>query len=207
MSNRKQAFAQPQSNPATKFIEWKSNDKAFEYYDKELIADICNKFEVDEDEAEDIFEEFRDEITDHYYNVDDSDVLKDLVRNSRPINVRIPLYSNYDCINSHYFEGGYAYKESYFGDMVDVLNLNPAKVKKMLLENDVKCYGSFPNYKHRDGKEFVSYAFDHFSSELFDQLSNIKTPPEIRVSELKENAALLGAAAEVYDTILNGHKL
>jgi len=35
MSNRKQAFATPQSNPATKFIEWKSNDKAFEYYDKE----------------------------------------------------------------------------------------------------------------------------------------------------------------------------
>ena len=35
MSNRKQAFAQPQSNPATMFIEWKSNDKAFEYYDKE----------------------------------------------------------------------------------------------------------------------------------------------------------------------------
>jgi hypothetical protein len=35
MSNRKQAFAQPQSNPATKFIEWKSNDKCFEYYDKE----------------------------------------------------------------------------------------------------------------------------------------------------------------------------
>ena len=35
MSNRKQAFAQPQNNPATMFIEWKSNDKAFEYYDKE----------------------------------------------------------------------------------------------------------------------------------------------------------------------------
>jgi len=34
-SNRKQAFAQPQSNPATKFIEWKSNDKCFSYYDKE----------------------------------------------------------------------------------------------------------------------------------------------------------------------------
>lgn len=130
----------------------------FEYYDKELISDICRKFDVDDDEAEEIFEEFRDEIRDHYYNVDDSDVLKDLVRNSRPINVRIPLYSNYDCINSHYFEGGYAYKESYFGDMVDVLNLNPAKVKKMLLENDVKCYGSFPNYKHREGKEYVSYA-------------------------------------------------
>ena len=35
MSNRKQAFNQPQSNPATKFLDWKSNDKCFEYYDKE----------------------------------------------------------------------------------------------------------------------------------------------------------------------------
>jgi hypothetical protein len=34
-SNRRQAFSQPQSNPAKKFIEWKSNDKAFEFYDKE----------------------------------------------------------------------------------------------------------------------------------------------------------------------------
>jgi len=34
-SNRRQAFAQPQSNPSTRFIEWKSNDKCFAYYDKE----------------------------------------------------------------------------------------------------------------------------------------------------------------------------
>jgi hypothetical protein len=34
-SNRRQAFAQPQANPATKFLDWKSNDKCFEYYDKE----------------------------------------------------------------------------------------------------------------------------------------------------------------------------
>ncbi len=34
-SNRRQAFAQPQSNPATKFLEWKSNEQCFEYYDKE----------------------------------------------------------------------------------------------------------------------------------------------------------------------------
>lgn len=34
-SNRRSAFATPQANPATKFIEWKSNEKAFEYYDKE----------------------------------------------------------------------------------------------------------------------------------------------------------------------------
>jgi hypothetical protein len=35
MSNRRSAFSTPQSNPATKFIDWKSNDKCFEYYDKE----------------------------------------------------------------------------------------------------------------------------------------------------------------------------
>ena len=34
-SNRRQAFAQPQANPSTKSLDWKSNDKCFEYYDKE----------------------------------------------------------------------------------------------------------------------------------------------------------------------------
>lgn len=34
-SNRRSAFATPQSNPATKFIEWKSNEKCFSFYNKE----------------------------------------------------------------------------------------------------------------------------------------------------------------------------
>lgn len=40
MSNRRQAFAQPQSNPATKFFDWKSNDKCFSYYDKEQQTSV-----------------------------------------------------------------------------------------------------------------------------------------------------------------------
>lgn len=39
-SNRKQAFAQPQSNPATKFLSWKSNDKSFSYYDKDKKENV-----------------------------------------------------------------------------------------------------------------------------------------------------------------------
>ena len=39
-SNRRQAFNQPQSNPATKFFDWKSNDKCFSYYDKEKAETI-----------------------------------------------------------------------------------------------------------------------------------------------------------------------
>lgn len=39
-SNRKKAFEIPASNPATKFIEWKSNDKCFNYYDKEAQKNV-----------------------------------------------------------------------------------------------------------------------------------------------------------------------
>lgn len=34
-SNRRKAFEVPMSNPSTKFLVWKSDDKCFEYYDKE----------------------------------------------------------------------------------------------------------------------------------------------------------------------------
>ena len=34
-SNRRQAFAQPKVNPSTKFLQWKSNEKCFEFYNKE----------------------------------------------------------------------------------------------------------------------------------------------------------------------------
>lgn len=40
-SNRRAAFSQPQTNPSTKFIEWKSNDKGFNYYDKETKENVA----------------------------------------------------------------------------------------------------------------------------------------------------------------------
>ena len=42
-SNRRAAFTTPQSNPATKFIDWKSNDKCFSYYDKEKSENVLIK--------------------------------------------------------------------------------------------------------------------------------------------------------------------
>jgi len=41
ISNRRAAFSQPQTNPSTKFIEWKSNDKGFGYYDKETKENVA----------------------------------------------------------------------------------------------------------------------------------------------------------------------
>ena len=39
-SNRRAAFSQPTTNPATKFFEWKSNEKTFVYYDKETKTNV-----------------------------------------------------------------------------------------------------------------------------------------------------------------------
>ena len=86
------------------------------------------------------------------------------------IPIRVEMLSNYDCINSHWFEsqGGYRYEESYFGDMVDSLNLNPARVKKILTKHGYKAYGRFPNRKNRNGREQVSY--EQFYEELYQFL-------------------------------------
>jgi len=39
-SNRRNAFSTPQSNPATKFLNWKSNDKCFSFYDRETKENV-----------------------------------------------------------------------------------------------------------------------------------------------------------------------
>jgi len=71
---------------------------AFEELDKELISDICNKFDIEEEEAKEIFEEFEYEIRDHYINVDDSNVLKDLLSNTSS------FITHYD--TGYYMDGG-----------------------------------------------------------------------------------------------------
>ena len=90
------------------------------------------------------FQEHEDEIREEIYDRNDSDTLKELLKNTDDIPVRVEMLSNYDCINSNWLESqeGYRYKESYFGDMIDALNLNPAKVKKMLVEK--RLHGIWP---------------------------------------------------------------
>lgn len=128
---------------------------------KELVKAGYKKWKVEK-----FFEENEEEIKNEIYSRDDSEPLKDLLRNTNKIPVRVELLSNYDCINSHWLEssGGYSYEESYFGDMVDALNLNPCKVRKMLLEHEETTIGKFPNKRSRNGKEQVSY--EQFYEEL-----------------------------------------
>ena len=126
---------------------------------KGLKSHCIDFHDFEKDEVEAFFEEHDDEIRDEIRERDDSTTVNDLIKNTRDIPIRVEMLSNYDCINSCWLEsqGGFRYKESYFGDMIDTLRLNPAKVKKALTEKGYTVYGRFPNKKYRDGKEQVSY--------------------------------------------------
>ena len=164
-------FSKKSADPLIEYVdeifigsEWDS----IQYYIEELKKDLCRHYDIEVDEAQEVVNDYEDQIRDYLYNTDDSTPLRDLIHNTDDIEVRVTLFSNYDCINSHYFEssfcGGYDYKDSYFGDAIDVLNLNPRRVKELLNRHGVHTIGNFPNYKWRDGKEYISY--DSFFQEL-----------------------------------------
>lgn len=141
---------------------------------QEILAKIktdCIGRGFDADAVEWFMDDNRDEMVEMICGRDDSDVIGELLRNTCDIPVRIEMHSNYDCINSHWLEsqGGYIYPGSYFGEMVDALNLNPAKVKRFLAEKGVTVHGRCPDRKSRDGKEQVSY--DDFYRELLNSCS------------------------------------
>ena len=155
---------------------WEEVDKWYFEAEWNAVREIIDKlkeectefYDFDEDEADAFFDEHDDEIRDEIYSRNDSNVIKELISNTDDIPIRIEMLSNNDCINSNWFESqnGYRYVESYFGDMIDCLNLNPAKVKKLLTGHGYKVYGRFPNRKSRDGKEQVSY--EQFYEEMLN---------------------------------------
>ena len=173
---------------------WEKADEWYSDAEWEAVREIIAKLkegcavsgDFDEEDVDDFFDGHEDEIRDEIYNRNDSDVLKDLIKRTDDIPIRVEMLSNYDCINSNWFEsqGGYRYEESYFGDMVDTLNLNPAKVKKLLLEHGYEVHERFPNRKSRDGKEQVSY--EQFYQELVNSCCGANLLTYIGKVNLKE---------------------
>ena len=172
-------------------------EKADEWYSdaeweavREIIAKLkeeCTVFhDFDGEAVDDFFDEHEDEIRDEIYSRNDSDVIAELIRHTDDIPIHVEMLSNYDCINSNWFEsqGGYSYEESYFGDMVDSLNLNPTKVKKILTGHGYKTYGRFPDRKSRNGKEQVSY--EQFYEELINSCCGANLLTYIGRVSLKE---------------------
>ena len=153
----------------------------------EGLKSECEDDGYTEQEVEEFFNDNEDAIRDEIYSRDDSNTLDSVISNTDNLPIRVELHSNYDCINSHHFEGNYSYKESYFGDMVDALNLNPKRVKELFESVDIECVGEFPDLTERDGNEVVSY--ESFATEISNSVSpaNLLTfMAKVDVSELYE---------------------
>lgn len=121
------------------------------------------------DEVVTLFQECEGEIVDEIHARDVSEPLGQLVNNTGldgQVCAYIDMTSSFDCVNSYELESenGFSYNKSYFGDMIDQLNLNPSKVEKLLHAEGAKTVGDFPDIPARDGQEFVRY--DQFIEEL-----------------------------------------
>lgn len=115
--------------------------------------------------------------------------IKGLLRGSE--NLRFTMYSNYDCMNSFWFEsqGGLSYEDSYLGAVIDMLELNPLKVKELLEEKGYTVYGEWPDLSTRD--PYIS------PSDFFVELENQCCPAV--------NLVLL-AQVNQHDLLKNGKK-
>jgi len=108
-------------------------------------AEVMSALGISEDDfdAKEIARDNRETLVD-YTTVDEcwDDVLRGNVQ------VRVEMFSNYDCINSHWLESQSPYNmDSYFGDVVRMLEFNPAEVKKFLLSKGMRVSGHWPNVK------------------------------------------------------------
>lgn len=82
---------------------------------------------------------------------------------------RIELNSNYESLASNWDTGNTYSYDGYFKQMVDLLCLNPANIKKEFLKSGLYVTGRWPNLKSRDGKEVVKY--EDLAQEMAHQTS------------------------------------
>lgn len=164
-------------------IESHSKDALYEVVDQatddqideavyEVMGELKTKLEdkgYPANEVDDFFSDYEGEIVDEIHVRDVSELLEQLVNNTGldgQVCAYIDMTSSFDCVNSYELESenGFSYNKSYFGDMIDQLNLNPSKVEKLLHAEGAKTVGVYPDISARDGQEFVRY--DQFVEEL-----------------------------------------
>ncbi|MDR0864900.1 MAG: hypothetical protein LBO74_08215 [Candidatus Symbiothrix sp.] len=130
----------------------------------EILAN--KKYSPIHDYLDDWLEDNREQILQYIEERDDSDPIAEMLSRTR-LRGRATLYTNYDCFPSNYAMGNtYCYAE-YFKDMIDVLYLNPALVKKTFNEHGIDTIGRWPNLSYRNRKEAVLYKA--FANEMLNQ--------------------------------------
>ncbi|MBX9049653.1 hypothetical protein HCH04_15170 [Bacteroides thetaiotaomicron] len=170
LNNATELFAECLERKSTQPLNDHINE-SYVYAQSEVVDTICEELKEKcreqgyiHEEVDIFFDLHEDAIRDEIYSRDNSDIVADLLRNTSDLPVRVELHSNYDCINSHYFEEIYCYNDSYFGAMVDALNLNPIKVKEVLSNAGIVVEDYCPDKRERNGKELADY--DQFVSEI-----------------------------------------
>lgn len=109
-------------------------------------------------------------IRDWFYDNDKSNPLKDICNNTRPIPIRIPMYSNYDCINSMQI-ADLSYPDSYLADVIDTLEINPRDVYNLLIEDSrVSSQEPWPDIPERNpyisAKDVINELLDNYGDGL-----------------------------------------
>ena len=126
---------------------------------KNLLEKIIKNNPGMKSKVENYFEENEEYIEDLILEKDYSNVLEDLLKNTGDLPIRIQLQSNYDCLNSPYYEGyQYETEGSYFADVIEALGLNHQKVKREMKEYDLSLVGEQNHKKNKgiaDEKEIV----------------------------------------------------
>lgn len=94
------------------YSEYMAASDAMEEIERDLVRDGYRRWKVEK-----FFDENEDAILEEIYNRSDNDTIEKILRNTADIPVRVEMYSNHDCINSHWFEsqGGFRYYEYYSG--------------------------------------------------------------------------------------------
>lgn len=150
-------------------------------YENLDIIQNCLK-EKNGNELNNLLEEIRDSYFVYYNYAEDNELtreenedvlweeieeeVKKYIKGTNEMPIRISIHSNWDMINSHWFENrcGYSYKDNYLKTIIDLLNLNPYKVGEILKDNEYNVINNFTNLKEREGEEKISY--EVFITEL-----------------------------------------
>ena len=136
-------------------------------YESTYVENIMERFNLDTELAEEVADLCREAGMETQLDIDG------LFKNTN-VRLRLDLLSNYDCINSHYYENSYRYEESYFGDILKLLKVNPQAFKKYVKEND--CFsmeGIYPRINGLDKLTAVNF------KDLVSEIENSCSPANL----------------------------
>ena len=136
-------------------------------YEANYVKNIMERFNLDTGLTEEVADVCREAGMKTQLDIDG------LFKNTN-VRLRLDLLSNYDCINSHHFENGYRYEESYFGDILKLLKVNPQAFKKYVKENN--CFsmeGKYPRINGLDKLTVVNF------KDLVSEIENSCSPANL----------------------------